>query len=183
MYMYSYYLSISETVLHEELVKSDLHDWTGLYDTSGHISSLYYILVEIWVVAFAVKNRQEVYGQHPSPEKQFKSINTLVQTIIIPSHWLVKKKLYIILKNWMVLYLYNFEFHCKNKRPMGHIAHLREKSSNDYIITLIRRRKNPLLTLWEFIGSSFEETWIPFTQGCFCQDCLKLAQLFWRRFF
>ena len=38
-----------------------------------------------------------------------------------------------------------------NKRPMGHIAHLRKqfKSINtyDYIITLIRRRKNPLLTL------------------------------------
>ena len=27
--------------------------------------------------------------------------------------------------------------------------------------------KNPLLTLWEFIGSSFEQTWIPFIQGCF----------------
>ena len=37
-----------------------------------------------------------------------------------------------------------------NKRPMGHIAHLRKqfKSINtyDYIITLIKRRKKTLLT-------------------------------------
>ena len=36
----------------------------------------------------------------------------------------------------------------QNKKPMGHIAHLRKmfKSMNtyDYIITLISRRKNPL---------------------------------------
>ena len=50
---------------------------------------------------------------------------------------------------------------------MGHIAHLRKqfKSLNkyDYIITLIKRRKKKVL--WEIIGSSFEEIWIPFTQG------------------
>ena len=38
-----------------------------------------------------------------------------------------------------------------NKRPMGNIAHLRKqfKSINtyDYIITLIKRRKNTLLTV------------------------------------
>ena len=38
-----------------------------------------------------------------------------------------------------------------NKRPMGHIAHLRKqfKSINTYgyIITLIKRRKKPLLSL------------------------------------
>ena len=49
-----------------------------------------------------------------------------------------------------------------NKRPMGHIAHLRKqfKSINtyDYFIMLIKRRKKTLLTLCEFIGSSFEET-------------------------
>ena len=48
---------------------------------------------------------------------------------------------------------------------------------------LIKRRKNPIFTLWDLNGSSFEQTWIPFTQGCFCQICLKLAQRFWRRRF
>ena len=45
-----------------------------------------------------------------------------------------------------------------NKRPMGHIAHLRKqfKSLNtyDYIITLIKRRKKNIIN----IGSLFEET-------------------------
>ena len=47
----------------------------------------------------------------------------------------------------------------EDKRPRGHIAHLRKplKSINiyDYIIWL-REEKEPLLTLWEFNGSSFE---------------------------
>ena len=58
---------------------------------------------------------------------------------------------------------------------MGHIAHLRKqfKSLNkyDYIITLIQRIKKK--TLWELIGSSFEQTWILFTQGCFVPSSQK----------
>ena len=52
---------------------------------------------------------------------------------------------------------------------MGHNAH-REiflKINKHMIITmLIKRRKNSLFTLWELNGFSFEQTWIPFTQGC-----------------
>ena len=44
----------------------------------------------------------------------------------------------------------------------GHIAHLRKQfkaiNTYDYIIILIKRRRNPLLTLLQFIGSSFEQT-------------------------
>ena len=44
------------------------------------------------------------------------------------------------------------------------------------IITLIkRRRKKTLLTLWEFIGFSFEETWIPFIQGCFVPSLVEIG--------
>ena len=60
-----------------------------------------------------------------------------------------------------------------NKRPMGHIAHLRKqfKSINtyDYIITLIKRRKNNI---------NLEST---SPKDALCQDWLKLAQWFWRR--
>ena len=66
-----------------------------------------------------------------------------------------------------------------NKRPMGHIAHLRKqfKSINtyDYIITLIKRRKKKLLISWEFIGSSFEQTWIPLTPGCFVPSWVEIG--------
>ena len=34
--------------------------------------------------------------------------------------------------------------------------------------------ENKEKTLWEFIGSSFEQTWIPFTQGCFV---LRLVEI------
>ena len=61
---------------------------------------------------------------------------------------------------------------------MGHIAHPRNqfKSINtyDYIITLIKR-KNTLLTLWEFICSSFEETWNSFTQQCFVPRLVEIG--------
>ena len=46
--------------------------------------------------------------------------------------------------------------------PMGYISHLRKqfKSMNtyDFIITLIKRGKNPLSTFRKLNGSSFEET-------------------------
>ena len=62
---------------------------------------------------------------------------------------------------------------------MGHIAHLRKqfKSINtyDYIITLIKRRKKTLLTSWEFIGSSFDQTWITFTQECFVPSWVEIG--------
>ena len=62
---------------------------------------------------------------------------------------------------------------------MGHIAHLRKqfKSINtyDYIITLIKRRKNPLFTLWEFNCSSFEQTWITFIHGCIVPSLVKIG--------
>ena len=46
---------------------------------------------------------------------------------------------------------------------------------------LVKRRKTPLLSLWEVNCFSFEQTWIPFTQGGIVPR-LKLAQWFWRRF-
>ena len=53
-----------------------------------------------------------------------------------------------------------------NKRPMGHIAHLRKhfKSMNTYdnIITLIKRRKKNINLE---MGWVLPKTWIPFTQG------------------
>ena len=64
-----------------------------------------------------------------------------------------------------------------NKRPMGHIAHLRKqfKSLNtyDYIITLIKRRKKTVIN----ICSLFEETWIPFTQGCFLSRLFEIGSV------
>ena len=34
--------------------------------------------------------------------------------------------------------------------------------------------KNKEKTLWEFIGSSFEKTWIPFTKGCFVPRLVEI---------
>ena len=52
--------------------------------------------------------------------------------------------------NDMKVYIFKVTKDKHNKRPMGHIAHLRKqfKSINtyDYIITLIKRRKKTLLT-------------------------------------
>ena len=65
------------------------------------------------------------------------------------------------------------------KRPMGHIAHLRKqfRSINiyDYIITWIKRRKKTLLSFWELNGSSFQQNWIPFTQGCFVPSLFEIG--------
>ena len=72
-----------------------------------------------------------------------------------------------------------------NKKPMGHIAHLRKQFQSlnkyDYIITLIQRIKKKLyenllvLHLNKLESSSLNDA--------FCQNWLKLAQWFWRRIF
>ena len=70
---------------------------------------------------------------------------------------------------------------------MGHTAHWRKQFKSidtyDYTITLIKRRKKTFLTLLEFIGSSFEETWIPFTQGCLVPNLVEIGPVVWRRRF
>ena len=75
----------------------------------------------------------------------------------------------------------------KNKRPMGHIAHLRKqfKSINtiDYIIMLIKRRKKTLLSLWELNGSSLNKIESHSPKDALCQVWLILVQWFWRRRF
>ena len=68
---------------------------------------------------------------------------------------------------------------------MGHIAHLRKqfKSLNkyDYIITLIKRRKNKLNEkLLVLHLKKFES---PSPKDALCQVWIKLAQYFWRRGF
>ena len=72
-----------------------------------------------------------------------------------------------------------------NKRPMGHIAHLRKqfKSLNkyDYIITLIQRIKK---TLYEnLLVLHLNKLESPSAKDALYQDWLKLAQWFWRRIF
>ena len=62
---------------------------------------------------------------------------------------------------------------------MGYISPLRKqfKSMNtyDFIITLIKRGRNPLSTFKKLNGSLFEETWIPFTQICFVQNLVEIS--------
>ena len=75
-----------------------------------------------------------------------------------------------------------------NQRPMDHIAHLRKPfkliNTYDNIITLIKRRKNPLLSLWESNGSSLNKIKSHLPKDALCQVWLKLAQWFRRgRFF
>ena len=40
-----------------------------------------------------------------------------------------------------------------------------------------KEKKKTLLTSWKFIGSSFERTWIPFTQGCFVLSLVEIGPL------
>ena len=54
-----------------------------------------------------------------------------------------------------------------------------EINTYDYIITLIKRRKKTLLILVLYL----KKLESPSPTDAFCQDCLKLAQWFWRRGF
>ena len=64
---------------------------------------------------------------------------------------------------------------------MGHISHTEKTVQINKHILLYhnfdknKRRKKKLLTWWEFIGSPFEETWIPFTQGYFVPSLVEIG--------
>ena len=70
---------------------------------------------------------------------------------------------------------------------MGHITHLRNhfKSINIwfYIITLIKRRKNPLSPFWELNGPYLSNLKSLSPKDALCKLWLILAQWFWRRRF
>ena len=42
---------------------------------------------------------------------------------------------------------------------------------------MIKRTKNLLSTFWELNGSSFEQSWIPFTQECFVPNLVEIGQV------
>ena len=69
---------------------------------------------------------------------------------------------------------------------MGHIAHMRKQfisiNTYDYIITLIKRRKKPLLSKWELVLHLKKHEFLS-SKDALCQDWLKFAQWFLRRGF
>ena len=68
-----------------------------------------------------------------------------------------------------------------NKRSMGHITHLRKqfKSINtyDYIIRLIKTRKENIINFMRIKGSSFKQTSIPFTQVCIVPSLVEISPM------
>ena len=40
----------------------------------------------------------------------------------------------------------------------------------------LREEKKPFFSLWEFKGSSFEQTWIPISQGCILPSLVEISR-------
>ena len=73
-------------------------------------------------------------------------------------------------------------YRCHNKRPMGHIAHLR-KQFKSIIKTLIKRRKKNIINFMSLFFLLLKKLEFPSSKDALCWDWLKLAQWFWRRGF
>ena len=90
----------------------------------------------------------------------------------------------MLLINFIILILIN-----KNKRPMDHIAHLRNQFKLiKYILAklwLYYKKKHPIISFLRIEWSLFIKLWVPypFTHGSFVSSLVKLAQWFWRRRF
>ena len=74
-----------------------------------------------------------------------------------------------------------------NKRPMGHIVHLRKQFKSiityDYIITLIQRKKNHYKVYEKLLVFHLKKRESPSPKDVLCQDWLKLIPWFWRKGF
>ena len=68
---------------------------------------------------------------------------------------------------------------------MGHIAHLKKQfksiNTDDYIITLIKRRKKNIINLKNLLVLLLNKLESPSSKDTLSQVWLKLAQWFWRR--
>ena len=69
-----------------------------------------------------------------------------------------------------------------NKRSMGHILTWGKQiisiNKSEFIIMLINKRKKPM----NWNGSSFKQTWITFTQGCFVQNLFEIGPVEIRKY-
>ena len=92
--------------------------------------------------------------------------------LLCTNQYIWRENEYLKLQRLFFIHKLHMSFTLHNKRPMGHIAHLRKqfKSLNKYDDS-----ENKEKTLWVLIGSSFEQTWIPFTQGCFVPSLVEIG--------
>ena len=135
-----------------------------------HIWNFYHKAQVYATSNFASCSQQLVYISHVIPKliipyfllhvhKKY-HFNTCMSLLNTTKFSFQSAALYVTIKYWESKHDRDFT-QIKNKRPMGHIAHLRKQFNSintyDYIIMLIKRRKKPFLIL-EFIGSLFEQT-------------------------
>ena len=105
--------------------------------------------------AFSVNSQSEYYMCAISVRKIFSLVFVVAaylsvfMSFKINTDYLVDKSS-LSYKSWRQLHtIFAKDRNLKNKGPMGHIANIRKqfKSKYDYIITLIRRRKNIIFFL------------------------------------
>ena len=122
-----------------------------------------------------INEKQEVQGPHRSPEKQFLSIIKFAQNYDIPKR-LLRGGNYLLFENWMVII-------CKILRPL-HKWMLCVMFSLNWPRGSWRKFSKLLqflfaISLLSFLGKgrdlSFQQTWIPFTQGCFALSLVVIG--------
>ena len=62
------------------------------------------------------------------------------------------------------------------------IWEFKSRNTYEYIIMLIKRIKKTVI-YWEFNGSLFEQTWIPFTQGCIVPSLVDIGHVVLEKIF
>ena len=71
---------------------------------------------------------------------------------------------------WLIFWWYGFDKMYKINQKFG------------FLVSLVILCKK-MVKYENLLFFSFEETWIPLTEGCFVSNWLKFAQWFWRRWF
>ena len=76
----------------------------------------------------------------------------------------------------MSVNLYTFSYSSQQESHGPHCSpEFKSINNYNYIITLIKRRKKPIIILMIIKWCFFKQNWIPFTQGCFVPSLIEIG--------
>ena len=116
-------------------------------------------------MGFILPVKQKVHGPHCSPEKQFQSISTFVQSYVYIVT--LKKRQQIISPFWGL-----------NGPLLIHSLHTRMLCAKlSWNLPCCSREEGFLIIIYPWEGNCplFHQTWIPFTQGCFVPSLIEIG--------
>ena len=131
--------------------------------------------VELNTVAFYLPKNNETRGQWATSLTWENGSNDYIITSIKRR----RKTLYIIFMRiyWFFIWTNLYPFHPRMNRAKIGCNCLSGSGEEDFLISSTYFRYFVIISPWKGWGPSFEQTYIPFTQGCFVPSLVEISSV------